>query len=65
MAEKVLAFLIALPVVLGIYALQATAVYFLWNATLPHLFAFSALTWWQAVAVFLLCSFLFKSRETK
>lgn len=41
--------------------LGGTFVYWLWPSTAVAVFSLPALTWWQAVKLTWLCSFLFKS----
>jgi len=41
--------------------LYALPVWLLWNGLMPVVFGLPSLTFWQALALSLLCSFLFKS----
>lgn len=61
-------------VFLGILGLLAAFVMFavvlglpimwLWNGLMPDLFGLTTITFWQAVGLNLLCSFLFKGNST-
>ena len=48
-----LALILALP--------MGWLVMMLWNAVLPALFGVSAITFWQSVGLYLLCTILFKT----
>lgn len=52
--------LISIVVVLGLGAVFAIAIVWLWNQTMPELFGLRELTYWQALCLAWLCSLLFK-----
>ena len=45
--------------------LLALPVMWLWNALMPVIFGLIKITFWQALGLSLLCSFLFKSSNSK
>jgi hypothetical protein len=55
----------AIVVAFGLSVLLAFPVKWLWNATLPELFAIKPIGVWMAWKISLLCSFLFKSFSAK
>lgn len=67
--SKLLAILIAfvglLAVAFGFSILLAYPVMWIWNSTLPALFAFKVIDVWMAWKVAFLCSILFKSSSIK
>ena len=54
--RRILGILIVVPLVI---ALVSTVVMLLWNALLPSLFNFPAITWYQALGLLVLCKLLF------
>lgn len=46
---------------LGLAALSAIPVYFLWNWLMPYLFGLPVINFWQAFGLSWLCACLFKS----
>jgi ABC-type multidrug transport system fused ATPase/permease subunit len=57
--SKSLRFLLHLLFGAAVISLLAVVVMYLWNALIPVLFSLSALTFWQALGLLLLCRILF------
>ena len=53
--------LIGAAIVTVIILLLGYPVMWLWNTTLPNVFGWSTITFWEAVKINLLCSLLFKA----
>jgi len=64
-AVVVLVTLFGLPLIAGVIALFAWITMSLWNAAIPAVIGWKALTMWQAVYLNMLCGFLFKSSSSK
>jgi hypothetical protein len=52
--------LLGFALVFAMFCLYGWLVMLLWNAIIPALFGLSKITFWQAVGLNILCSFLFK-----
>lgn len=57
-------FIGVLSTVFAMILLYSLPVYFLWNWLIPEIFGLKVITFWQALGLTTLCSFLFKSYQT-
>lgn len=61
----IIEFVIGFIVVIGIGLLYGILVFYLWNWLMPIIFGLTKITFFQAIGVTLLSSFLFKSTNSK
>lgn len=57
-------FIGVLSTVFAMILLYSLPVYLLWNWLIPEIFGLKVITFWQALGLTTLCSFLFKSYQT-
>jgi uncharacterized membrane protein SpoIIM required for sporulation len=55
---------LAIGLSIGMALLYSVPVWLLWNWLMPYIFELPAITFWQALGLSVLCSFLFKSSST-
>jgi hypothetical protein len=51
-------------IVIFVGLLQGLPVWLLWNAVIPSIFGLPSITFWQAIALSILCGCLFKSTSS-
>ena len=63
-AEKILAAVGALALVLGLGLLLAFPIKWCWNYTIPYIFGLKTITWTHALCLYLLAKALIKASQT-